>query len=250
MKRRIAFLIGLWLVLGSVPVKAQGEQPHFPPLPPSGNYISDELDWLTAEQENSINSTVRSLDQDGVAEIAVVTLDDCGPDKQTFRKSLFDEWGVGHADDNDGLLILACWYGGDPERRSIEQLYGPGLNGILTSEKTDRLAQTVFVPDFQSGKPGDGLVAMVTSYNILLRVPQQSESRSIFDPVIDFFKGLHEIYKLGLILLLILGFQAILGRIMPESWREHWRERDGDGSDGDSFGGGRSDGGGGNSTRF
>lgn len=251
MKPRIAFLTGILLVLGVIPAQAQSAQPPIPPSPLSGNYIADELDWLSSEQEEVINSLVRGLDQDGIAEIAVVTLDDCGANKQTYRKSLFDQWGIGHADDNDGLLILACWYGGDPERRSIEQLYGPGLNGVLSSEKTERVAQTVFVPDFQKGEPGDGLVAMVTSYNILLRVPQHSESRSTFDSVVDFFKGLHDIYKVGLVLLLVLVFQTILGRFIPESWREHWRERDGGGSsDRGSFDGGRSDGGGDSSTRF
>src|SRR5512139_3522403 len=120
MKRRIALLTGILLLLGVVSAKAQGEQPPIPPAPSSGKYIYDELDWLTPEQEGNINSVVQKLDQDGVAEIALVTLDDCGLDKQSFRKSLFDRWGIGHADDNDGLLILVCWYGGDASRRSVE----------------------------------------------------------------------------------------------------------------------------------
>lgn len=246
MKQRIALLTGILLVIGIIPVQAQGEQPPIPPVPSSGNYISDKLDWLTPEQENTINSVVHNLDQDGVAEIALVTLDDCGSDKQAFRKSLFDGWGIGHADDNDGLLILVCWYDGDPARRSVEQLYGPGLNGILSSSKTDQIAEKNFVPAFQAGKPGDGLVAMIRSYNVLLRTPAQS--RSPFESVVDFFMNLHELIQLGLVLLVVLAVQWAVGKIVPESWREHWHREGGD--DRDSFGGGRSDGGGGSSTRF
>lgn len=246
MKRRIAFLTGILLVLGIFPAKAQGEQPPIPSTPSSGNYVSDELDWLTPEQENSINSVIHSLDRDGVAEIAVVTLDDCGSDTEAFRKSLFDGWGIGHADDNDGLLILVCWYGGDTARRSVEQLYGPGLNGILTSAKTDQVAEKNFVPAFHAGKPGDGLVAMIRSYNVMLRTP--ALSRNAFGSVVDFFANLPELIQLGLGLLVILGIQWVFGRFIPESWREYW-QREG-GNDRDSFGGGRSDGGGGSSTRF
>lgn len=245
MKRSVALLASI-LLLGVISAKAQGEQPPIPPAPSSGNYIYDELDWLTPEQEGSINSIVHSLDQDGVAEIAVVTLNDCGSDKQSFRRSLFDGWGIGHADDNDGLLVLVCWYGGDAERRSVEQLYGRGLNGILTSGTTDRLVERNFVPAFQSGRPGDGLVAMVKSYNVLLRTP--APSRSAVDSVLGFFANLPEWTQLGLGLLLILALQWAFGRFIPESWREHW-QREG-GNDRDGFGGGRSDGGGGSSTRF
>lgn len=245
--KRIALLTSILLFLGVINAKAQGEQPPIPPAPSSGNYIYDELDWLTPEQEGNINSVVQKLDQDGVAEIAVVTLDDCGPDKQSFRKSLFDQWGIGHADDNDGLLILVCWYGGDASRRSVEQLYGPGLNSKLASGTSDRVAETNFVPAFKSGRPGDGLFAMIQSYNILLRVT--APARTPFDSTVGFLTSLPEWTKLILGLLVILAVQWAFGRFIPESWREHWRQRDV--SDrGGSFGGGRSDGGGGSSTRF
>ena len=62
--------------------------PPFPGSPPAGVYILDELDWLTEEQESAIDSILRGLDNDEIAEIALVTLDDCGTDKQSFRKSL------------------------------------------------------------------------------------------------------------------------------------------------------------------
>jgi uncharacterized membrane protein YgcG len=249
MQRRIAVLTGILLILGIMPVKAQGGQPPIPPAPPSGSYIVDELDWLMSEQESAINSIVDSLDQDGLAEIAVVTLDDCGQDKLAFRKSLFDTWGIGHADDNDGLLILVCWYGGDTSQRSVEQLYGPGLNRILSASKTDQIAQEHFVPNFQRGDPGGGLVSLVRSYDVLLRKPV-----SIKTTLISWFEGLDESIKGSSILLLVAALLLLLHRILPHSvlsrLEQFLSERDNNGSDHDSFGGGRSDGGGGSSTRF
>lgn len=243
----------------AIPVHAQSEQPPIPTRPVEGSYILDELDWLTDEQESGINSTIRLLDNDGVAEIAVVTLNDCGSDKQSFRKSLFDTWGVGHANDDDGLLILVCWYNGDASRRSFEQLYGPGLNGILTSKKTDQIAQENFVPAFEQGRPGDGLAGMLRTYNVLLRTSKGSNN--LFTPLVHFLKDLNDGIQAGLLMLLGTTMLLIFDRIMPNSFRskldrflsnrdDRFSSNHDNRNDRDGFGGGRSDGGGGSSTRF
>lgn len=253
------FLLIVLASLIAIPVHAQSEKPPLPAPPTEGNYILDELDWLTDEQATSINSIIRRLDNDGVAEIAVVTLNDCGSDKQAFRKSLFDTWGIGHTDDDDGLLILVCWYSGDASRRSVEQLYGPGLNGILTSKKTGQIAQENFVPAFEQGKPGDGLVGILRTYNVLLRTSKGSNN--LFTPLVNFFKDLDDGLQAGLVMLLGAAMLLVLDRIMPHSLRsklDHFLSNRDDRflsdhdnrNDRDGFGGGRSDGGGGSSTRF
>jgi uncharacterized membrane protein YgcG len=181
LKIKIPFPLVLLIVLFAIPI---------PAAPAKGSYILDQLDWLSADQEANINSIIQRLDHDGPAEIAVVTLDNCGSDKQAFRKSLFDTWGIGHVDDNDGLLVLVCWYGGDSSRRSVEQLYGPELKEILTSNQTGGTIQQYFVPAFQAGKPGEGLVGMVRTYNALLRTSMNpTSSRNSATPVPQDFQG-------------------------------------------------------------
>src|SRR5262245_15489809 len=101
---------------------AQGMEPPVPPPPTDGNVVLDTIGWLTAAQESEINSVNTKLDEEGIAQLGIVTLDDCGDDKQKFRNDLFRAWGIGYADDNDGLLILVCWYGGDPLIKQAEAL--------------------------------------------------------------------------------------------------------------------------------
>jgi uncharacterized membrane protein YgcG len=170
-------LIGTLLILSLQPwsVLAQGTEPPIPAPPTGGNVVLDRLDWLTSAQESEINSINRKLDDEGIAQIAVVTLDDCGEDKQRFRNDLFRTWGVGHANDNDGLLILVCWYGGDPARRSLEQETGYGLEGTLPDILTGRVVDEIFIPAFQTDRPGEGLVRMVREYDRILRDEPQSQ---------------------------------------------------------------------------
>lgn len=234
-------------------VHAQGEEPPIPAAPATGKYVLDELDWLLGKDEARINTIIRQLDTDGLAEIALVTLNDCGSDKTAFRKELFDTWGIGHQDDNDGLLILVCWYDGDPDRRSVEQLYGPGLNKILSSEKTDQIAQSDFVPAFRRGKPGEGLMFMLESYDKLLR-----ESRSPGALLGNFWQSIPDWLQAALVFIFLFGGVFLADKYFPNlfrSDRQRWpTERDPnndrDGFGGDGFDGGGSDGGGGSSTRF
>lgn len=251
MKLALLFFIAILPFLAASPTHAQGAEPPIPSAPPAGSYVLDELDWLTSEQETRINSIIHGMDRDGVAELAVVTLDDCGRDKLAFRKSLFDTWGIGHADDNDGLLILVCWYGGDPSRRSVEQLYGPGLNGALKSGVTGETAQQRFVPAFEAGKPGDGLVRMVSRYNDILRY---AASYQPSNPLVRFISGMDDGTKFTGGMLLAAALLLVLNKFLPVSVRERieeWTRSSGDHwGDGGGFGGGSSDGGGGSSTRF
>lgn len=175
---RYKFIVMCLLVLSlqRSSVLAQGVEPPIPSPPTGGNVVLDTLDWLDASQEAEINAVNTKLDEAGIAQIAVVTLDDCGDDKQKFRNDLFRTWGIGHADDNDGLLILVCWYGGDRDRRSLEQETGYGLEGPLPDILTGRVVDQKFIPAFQADRPGDGLVAMVREYDRILRADSQAPS--------------------------------------------------------------------------
>jgi uncharacterized protein len=249
MKLRSTLLLFAFFSIMFMPVHAQGQQPSIPPPPANGNYVLDALGWMSDIQKSTVNAIINRLDQEGVAEIAVVTLDDCGSDKGAFRKQLFETWGIGHANDNDGLLILVCWYGGDASRRSVEQLYGRGLNRILSSSQTDEIARQDFVSAFQQGKPGDGLVAMVRDYNVKMRT-----SHSFLDSLRNVAAPVQALLcLLGAFIFIVIIDRLFPGVLRPGSNSGQYYDRDfhaGDSDGGGGFGGGSSDGGGGSSTGF
>jgi uncharacterized protein len=240
---------------------AQGTEPPIPAAPGSGIYVLDTLEWLNPEQEKEINGIVSKLDSDQLAEIAVVTLDDCGSDTQKFRNDLFRTWGIGHADDNDGLLLLVCWYGGDKAQRKFEQEVGYGMEGTIPDLMTSKVAQTYFVPAFSTGaedseviwtgKAGDALVTMVKSYDGIIRgsIPPELIDKPVDGSDLIFW--LIIIVVAIIVLLFLLAWLGVdlggSGGGSSSSSSSSWSSSSSD--SGSSFGGGSS-GGGGSSSSF
>lgn len=184
MKKLLPIFFLLTLLLATVSTAfAQGGNPPLPD-PPVDSVVLDTLDWLSPTQEQEINDIVFELDREGLAQIAVVTLNDCGGDSALFRNQLFRAWGIGHADDNDGLLIMVCWYDGVQGQRVLEQEVGTGMEGTIPDLLTDRMFSQYFVPVFSQGKAdsevissgeaGDALVSMVIAYDNVIRQEPQS----------------------------------------------------------------------------
>lgn len=263
MKKSAIALVSIFLLTLFLPITvlAQGDQPNVPTPPPAGVYILDTLDWLTPAQEAEINNAVAKLDSDQLAEIAVVTLDNCGEDKLKFRNDLFREWGIGHADDNDGLLIMVCWYGGDKSRRSLEQEVGYGLEGTIPDLLTSKVAKQYFVPAFSTGvadtevvwtgKAGEALTTMVRAYDGIIRGNTPSELVDRPDNSGSVLFWIVVIIVVLLVLIVLIGMfsdgsSGSGGGWSSSSNSSSWGSSD---SGGSSFGGGSS-GGGGSSTGF
>lgn len=239
-RKAILWVLTLVLMVTVRAAHAQGNEPPIPAAPPEGTYVLDTLGWLSDSQEKDANKIIQKLDQDGLAEIFIITLDDCGTDKRNYRKAIMQNWGIGHSNNSNGLLILVCWYGGDKSRRSVEQEFGPGLNGILSGEITDQIAKEQFIPSFQNEHPGDGLLGMVVYYDNLLRSPKEvnqstESSVSTFNPLYILLIG-------GFIVIFI--FSYIKDR--KSGWSSEERYYGGDYSGGGDGGGGDS----GSSTSF
>ena len=70
-------------------------------------YVSDPDGILSAAATARINSVCASLRERGLAQVAVVAVDDiAGGDAFSFAVELFRDWGVGSAKSDNGLGIL------------------------------------------------------------------------------------------------------------------------------------------------
>lgn len=151
LRRSLPLVLALGVLSAGAPLLAQS----FPE--PIGTTVNDFADLLPEADEDRLVDTLTRLDRETGVELTVVTLDTqarFAPDLtlEAFATALFDDWGVGQADTNDGVMILVL--SGDRAMR-IEL-------GAAYGRDWDRVARDVvdrsFLNAFEVGDYPRGLV--------------------------------------------------------------------------------------------
>ena len=68
-----------------------------------------------------------------------------------FSLHILNTWGVGKADEKNGLLIVIA-----SDSRRIRIQNGYGIEGRLTDSDTRDIIETIFIPYFKEGKFYEG----------------------------------------------------------------------------------------------
>lgn len=235
------FLSSLFIVLllsvAALNVSAQAEIPN----PPHDGRVLDNLGWFTSAQKTELNTLIMRLDTDTTAEIAVVTLNDCGDDHPKFRNDLFRTWGIGKKSQNNGFLLLVCWQDGSASR-TIEQEVGYGLEGVLTDTFVRSTSQQNFNPIWpkkgqsdteaatqqviSSGKAAEALITIIKAYDTELRKyyadPQNYKPEAASGLSRPFWLGLPLWFWL-LVALVIIIFAAVVRSTRIWRFQLFWR---------------------------
>lgn len=120
----------------------------------AGNWISDPDDILSPEAEHQINWMLQKLEDSLSIEIAVVALNSIeGNNPHEFALSLFNTWGVGKSDDDNGLLILLTL-----DIRDITFKTGYGIEGVLPDILCKRIQKESMLPHLQANDWDTGMV--------------------------------------------------------------------------------------------
>ena len=139
-------------------------------LPQPQGRVNDFAAALDPAARAQLQKTIDQLERDTGAEIAVVTTQDAG--EQTPKQlagALFDEWGVGKRDKNNGLLLLLAL-----KQRRIETEVGYGLEQVLTDSVTTQVLEQTAVPHLKQRDYGAALVAATSRFADLIRNGAQS----------------------------------------------------------------------------
>ena len=156
--RKIAILC--LLLVGALPALAGSYRPDEIPnvqRMDRRRYVSNPDGILSAGAVARIDSLCASLRERGLAQVAVVVVDDIeGGDAFSFAVELFRSWGVGSAESDNGLGILLV-----KELREIRFVTGGGLEGILPDALCKRIQLNYMLPAFREGDYSAGMVAGV-----------------------------------------------------------------------------------------
>lgn len=129
-------------------------------------WVTDMADLLSDATETELNRLITDLEQTNGAEIAVVTVPETAPasSPKDFATELFNYWGIGKAETNNGILFLIS--SGD---RRVEIETGYGIEPILPDAKVGNIIDTRITPQYKQGNFDagtlDGTTALISALN-------------------------------------------------------------------------------------
>ena len=123
------------------------------PEPTNDFFVNDFAKVIDASDEQAIQFAAVQLQEATTAQVVVVTVDSLqGEPLEDYAYQLFKQWGIGTAQQNNGVLILVSV--GDRQSR-IE--VGYGLEGALPDGKTGRIQDEYMIPYFKDNDYGSGI---------------------------------------------------------------------------------------------
>lgn len=153
----VVWLLTLFTLTPAARLQAQTGYPDYQDL-----YVNDFANILSNSEEQEIRNRLLGLNTTTGVEMTVVTLDSWtaygsgDPDFQTFAENLFNAWGIGNAETNDGILFIIAM-----EEREIRLTTGVGLENTLRPDLDDVLDNEV-LPLLANGEMGRGMVVGAT----------------------------------------------------------------------------------------
>jgi uncharacterized membrane protein YgcG len=122
------------------------------PLPAPGTWAVDLTGTLRPETLTEVNRLGTEVDASGQGQLGVVVVDSTeGVQPRAFATDLFNRWGIGHADRDDGVLLFVAL-----SDRKAEIVLGDGVDTAADVRRSDALMARL-ISFFKSGDP-DGAV--------------------------------------------------------------------------------------------
>jgi uncharacterized protein len=140
--------IGSSILLTCLPSQALTVEEVTNPRQDNGAWVTDMADILSDRTEAKLNRLISNLEQTNGTEIAVVTVPETTPAEspKTFATQLFNYWGIGKAEANNGVLFLIST--GD---KRVEIETGYGVETILPDAQVGNIIDTKVIPQYNQG---------------------------------------------------------------------------------------------------
>lgn len=129
------------------------------PSPNDSFYVLDEANVLSSETEDYIISQNQILCNKNGGQICVVTMKTLnGADIADYAADLFNEWGIGDANKDNGILLLLV-----TEDESCRCLQGTGLETVMNDAYLTEVLYTYMRDDFLAGDYDKGTMQTFTA---------------------------------------------------------------------------------------
>lgn len=177
-------------------------------------FVSNPDGVLTIAAQTEMDSVISRLRRSTSAEMVAVVVEDIdGADIDTYANELFNLWGLGKKDNNNGVLLLVA-----RDARKAVIRTGPGVEGVLPDAVCGKILRNEMFTRFRDGDYDGGTLAGVNAIAARLGDPVAAEeirSREADADFAgasgsDFFGGY---LKMSALLTLVLG-GVVIARIV------------------------------------
>ena len=194
------------------------------------NAVADHADILSADTEDYINSVSTQLHEACGAQIVVYTLEDMigNSTMEGVAYEVFNTWGLGDAEQDNGVLLLLAPYEADGGDYYI--MRGDGLESQLSYSTLNSILQDDLEPNWVKGDYDTGTQRAVSSIaNRLCRIYGVSLSDSSAGAnSVSYDRGGADLMQWILILFAVILVIALITNLMrPGGWGAPRRRRRG-----------------------
>ena len=168
------------------------------PRQANGGWVSDMADILNSNTEQEVNRIIAEQERADGTEITVVTVPETAPAEspKAFATKLFNHWGVGKAESNNGILFLISK--GD-NRVEIETGYG--ISEELSNASVGIIIEYTILPNYREGDFNGGTLkgtqALIEALQPNIEPTQAEPSSHWQNVLILLFAGLGAIATIG-----------------------------------------------------
>ncbi len=206
-------------------------------VPSLSDPVMDQAGLISAKDQRFLRELILNFHSRQKGQIQVLTLKDLGglPIEQASIQ-ITDQWKLGNAQRDDGVLILVA-----AQERKIRIEVGQGLEGVLPDIKAKRIISDVMAPLFRQASPSQGI--LLGTYQVMKTIDPEFESGSDLGggTYAQKKQSLGERFE-GLFILLFVILMILSNIFRPR--RSFWGGRSMGGWGGGGFGGGFGGGGG------
>ena len=173
MKRKLSFASLCFLFL----ISASAGFSLDIPASPAGR-VSDYAGMLSAQAKTGIEDTLRNLEEQTGAQIAVATFPSLdGQSLEDFSIHLAEKWKIGRKGKDDGVILLIF-----RDDRKIRIEVGYGLEGTLPDAACASIIRNIMAPKFRTGDIdggiSDGVTAIIKTISGELKPLELEERRN------------------------------------------------------------------------
>lgn len=136
----------------------------------AGKPLHDFAKVLTNSQFKDLESKLLQIDNRGKFQMAILIIKELDhTDIETYAVEVFENWKLGKAGEDNGLLILVAY-----EDHKIRFEVGYGLEGVLTDLRCGKIIRNVIAPEFKKNNYYEGLNLAVESITNIIEGDESS----------------------------------------------------------------------------